>query len=186
MLAVQKLKPLSNRTGLSAPGGDECLQVYQRELDYLLATLRRLGVPSHDVEDIVHEVFLVMYRRWEDYDRNRPLRPWLFSIAYRVWLTHRRKSRREIPTEPAETRDLGPAPDEVVAAGQTRQLLLRGLTELPLERRAVLVMHEVDEVPMREVAAQMGIPLFTAYSRLRKARLELEAALARLQKGPLE
>jgi RNA polymerase sigma-70 factor (ECF subfamily) len=186
MLAVEKLKPPANGARLSAARSDECLQLYQRELDYLLATLRRLGVPSHDVEDVVHDVFLVMYRRWEDYDRNRPLRPWLFSIAYRVWLTHRRKSRREIPTEPAETHDHGPAPDEVVAVGQTRQLLLRGLTEVPLERRAVLILHEVDEVPMREVAAQLGIPLFTAYSRLRKARLELEAALARLQKGPLE
>jgi RNA polymerase sigma-70 factor (ECF subfamily) len=167
----------------SPAGGGECLQVYRRELDYLLATLRRLGVPSHDVEDVVHDVFLVMYRRWADYDRMRPLRPWLFSIAYRVWLGRRRKVRREILTEPTETRDDGPAPDDFVAAGQTRQLLLRGLAEIPLERRAVLVMHEVDEVPMRDVAAQLGIPLFTAYSRLRKARLELEAALARLQKG---
>jgi DNA-directed RNA polymerase specialized sigma24 family protein len=41
----------------------------------------------------------------------------------------------------------------------------------------------VDEMPMREIAEQLELPLFTAYSRLRKARKELDSALARLQKA---
>jgi RNA polymerase sigma-70 factor (ECF subfamily) len=159
----------------------ECFQLYQQELDYLLASLRRLGVPNHDLEDVAHDVFLVMCRRWADYDRQRPLRPWLFGIAFRVWAAHRRKSKRQTLTQRTELADSQPAPDELLEAGQARQLLLRCLAEVPLERRAVLVMHEVDEVPMREIAAQLGIPLFTAYSRLRKARSELDAALARRQ-----
>jgi RNA polymerase sigma-70 factor (ECF subfamily) len=61
--------------------------------------------------------------------------------------------------------------------------LLKALAQVPMERRAVLIMHEVDEVAMRDIANQLGIPLFTAYSRLRKARRELDAALARLVKG---
>jgi DNA-directed RNA polymerase specialized sigma24 family protein len=44
-------------------------------------------------------------------------------------------------------------------------------------------MHEVDETPMREIAAHLAVPLFTAYSRLRKARQEFQAALSRIQKG---
>jgi DNA-directed RNA polymerase specialized sigma24 family protein len=47
----------------------------------------------------------------------------------------------------------------------------------------VLIMHEVDETPMREIAAQLDIPLFTAYSRLRKARQEFQVAFVRLHKG---
>jgi RNA polymerase sigma-70 factor (ECF subfamily) len=43
-------------------------------------------------------------------------------------------------------------------------------------------MHDLDEVSMHEVAAALSIPLFTAYSRLRKARRELEAAALHLQK----
>jgi RNA polymerase sigma-70 factor (ECF subfamily) len=84
--------------------------------------------------------------------------------------------------EPVDQRD---RPDESVSALQDRALLLRALAQVPLERRAVLIMHEVDETPMREIATELQIPLFTAYSRLRKARRELDSALVRLQKGGL-
>jgi len=167
--------------GSRPAGGDDCFPVYQRELDYLLASLRRLGVPSRDIEDVVHEVFLVMHRRWQDYDRMRPLRPWLFGIAFRVASAQRRKHTREVMGDSPEVEDSGAQPDEAVAAGETRNLLLKALARVPLERRAVLVMHDVDEVGMREIAAQLGIPLFTAYSRLRKARKELDAALTRVK-----
>jgi RNA polymerase sigma-70 factor, ECF subfamily len=183
VVAFEKSKaatPAGN--GGPAEGGD-CLHAYQRELDYLIGTLRRLGVPSRDVEDVLHEVFLVMLRRWDDYDRERPLRPWLFGIAFRVAASQRRRGSRELFTDVVEGVYGGPAPDEALARNEARDLLLTALTSVPMERRAVLVMHEVDEVPIRDVAEQLEIPLFTAYSRLRKARKELDAALARLRKA---
>lgn len=182
-VALEKLEVATSHSGSPPAGGDECLHVYQRELDYLFGSLRRLGVPPRDLEDVVHEVFLVMHRRWDDYDRMRPLRPWLFGIAFRVASSHRRKGDRELLGHDFEAEDLSARPDEAVAAGQTRGLLLKALAHVPLERRAVLVMHDVDETPMRDIAAELGIPLFTAYSRLRKARKELDGALSRLQKG---
>lgn len=161
----------------------DCLQAYQRELDYLLGSLRRLGVPYSDAEDVLHEVFLVMLARWDDYDRARPLRPWLFGIAFRVASTHRRKSTREVLGAAHEAEDPRQGPDDDVEEMQSRALLLKALAQLPIERRAVLIMHELDETSMRDIAQQLGIPLFTAYSRLRKARRELDLALTRLQKG---
>jgi RNA polymerase sigma-70 factor (ECF subfamily) len=160
-----------------------CFEVYQRELDYLLRSLRRLGVARSDVEDVVHEVFLVMMRRWETYDTQRPARPWLFGIAFRVASAQRRKTTREVVGHSFEAEDAEPRPDEALAAGERRTLLLQALARVPLERRAVLLMYDVDDVPMRDVAEQLGIPLFTAYSRLRKARQELDAALQRLAGG---
>ncbi|MEO6603054.1 MAG: sigma-70 family RNA polymerase sigma factor [Polyangiaceae bacterium] len=160
-----------------------CLEAYQRELDYLIGSLRRLGVRYPDVEDVLHEVFLVMLRRWEDYDPTRPVRPWLFGITYRVAAANRRKRTREILGTDYEAEDLCEGPDEHLAADQDRALLLRALAQVPIERRAVLIMHEIDETPMRQIAATLEIPLFTAYSRLRKARTELDAALIRLEKG---
>lgn len=161
----------------------DCLQAYQHELDYLIGSLRRLGVPYSDTEDVLHEVFLVMLTRWDDYDRARPLRPWLFGIAFRVASTHRRKSTREVLGDDHEAQDLRQGPDDDMATMQSRALLFEALALVPLERRAVLIMHELDETSMRDIAKQLAIPLFTAYSRLRKARQELDTALARLQKG---
>ena len=172
-------RPAANETAAA----NECFQAYRRELDYLIGSLRRLGVPASDVEDVLHEVFLVMLRRWDDYDRARPLRPWLFGIAFRVASSQRRRGNRELLSDGHEAEDISARPDELVAASQGRHLLLKALAALPIERRAVLIMHEVDEVSMRDIAQHLGIPLFTAYSRLRKARRELDAALTGLMKG---
>ncbi len=61
-------------------------------------------------------------------------------------------------------------------------LMLAALERIPLPRRAVLVMHDIDEVPVGDVARVLSIPLFTAYSRLRKARRELQVAVRRIMR----
>ena len=163
--------------------GGDCFATFERELDYLYGTLRRLRVPGADVEDLAHEVFLILHRRWCDYDPSAPIRPWLFGIAYRVAAAHRRKSRRELPRPSLEIEDPAPSADGVLSAQQARRIVLAALDEIPLPRRAVLVMHDIDGVAMREIAKTLSIPLFTAYSRLRKARRELETAARGIQYG---
>ena len=76
-----------------------------------------------------------------------------------------------------EIPDDRPGPDDQLVAEGARALLLSALERIALPRRAVLVMHEIDGVPVNEVAAALGIPRFMVYSRLRKARRELESAL---------
>jgi RNA polymerase sigma-70 factor (ECF subfamily) len=161
----------------------DCLGAFGQEFDYLCRTLRRLGVPEADVEDLGHEVFLVLQRRWEDYDPSRPLRPYLFGIAFRVASAHHRRRIREVPTDALEVEDPGALPDQSLQAKEARAIVLRALERLPLARRAVFIMHDLDEVPMRGVAAVLSIPTFTAYSRLRKARKEFEAAVGLIRKG---
>ena len=156
----------------------DCIGAYQREFDYLCRTLRRLGITPSDLEDVSHEVFLVLHRRWADYDRDRPLRPWLFGIAYRVASAHRKRARREVLEPWLEVEDLSPRPDQAFATEQARALVLAALERIPLPRRAVLVMHDLDGAVMHDIAQALSIPLFTAYSRLRKARRELEASVA--------
>ena len=162
--------------------GDSALGAYQREIAYVFRTLRWLGVRTSEIEDLAQEVFLALQRCWSRYDRMRPLRPFLFGVAFRVAASHQRKRQREVPLRELELRDLAPDPSEELQAKWMRALVLRALEEVPLRRRAVFVMHELDEVPMGELAPALGIPLFTAYSRLYKARQEFEAAVRRLAK----
>lgn len=162
---------------------DACLEAYRRELDYLFRTLRRLGAGTSDLEDLAHEVFLVFRRTWRDYDPARPLRPYLFGIAFRLVATHRRRHWRETPLAVVDAEDAAPRPDQLLQAKQARSLVLAALERIPLPRRAVLLMHDVDDIPMRDVAAELHIPRFTAYSRLRKARRELEVAVRSIQNG---
>ena len=164
----------------------DCIGAFQREFDYLCRTLRRLGVLDADVEDLVHEIFLVLYRRWDDYDPSYPLRPWLFGIAFRVASAHRKRAAREVPHGSLDIEDGALQPEQALEAEQARAIVLAALGRVPLPRRGVLVMHDLDSVAMRDIASVLSIPLFTAYSRLRKARREFEAAVHAIQRqgGP--
>jgi RNA polymerase sigma-70 factor (ECF subfamily) len=165
------------------PDADEaCLDAFQKELDYVYRTLRRLGTAASEVDDLAQEVFLALRRCWTTYDPDRPLRPFLFGISFRIAAAHERKRRREVAFGIVEVGDAGPGPDDALVSKQARALVLAALERIPLPRRAVLVMHDIDDVPVSEVALALEIPLFTVYSRLRKARRELEAAIRRMMK----
>jgi RNA polymerase sigma-70 factor (ECF subfamily) len=163
----------------------DCLDAFDRELDYLFITLRRLGAPPHEIEDLAQEVFVVLHRNWPNLDTSYPLRPYLFGVAFRIVCAHQRRRSREIPSPDLDPNDMAESPEGSLQAKETRALLLAALDALPLSRRAVVVMHELDEVPMADVARRLSITRFGAYARLRKGRKELAAAVRRLTKaGP--
>jgi len=156
-------------------------EIYRSELAYVWRTLRRLGAPPPDLEDLAHDVFVVVHRHLRDYDATRPLRPWLFGIALRVVADFRRlgRNQREIPGQRLEPVDAAPSPHERAEGHEARELLMKALDTLDLEQRAVFVMHELDEMPVPEIALALAIPLNTAYSRLRLARADLAVWITR-------
>lgn len=142
--------------------------------------LQRLRVPEADLADAVHDVFVVVHQKLHEYDSQRPLLAWLYGIAYRIACEDRRRLRRTpLAQAEVELQDLGPTPDEVLAARQAQEQVLRALETLDMEKRAVFVMHDASGLAMPEVAATLGIPLNTAYSRLRLARQRFAAAVRR-------
>ena len=166
---------------LGAPG--DFSQLFAEQFRYLFNTMRRLGVRPNDLEDATHDVFLSVYRHFAEWDRLRPLRPWLFAFAYRTASAYRRKARnrREVVDSdlqaPAEERD---SLEQLVHAQQLA-LVQAALLEVDLEHRAVFILHDLDATPMPEVTQALGIALNTGYSRLRAARRKFETALIRLQ-----
>jgi RNA polymerase sigma-70 factor, ECF subfamily len=174
---MDNMKRASSRSPL------ELGAIFDEHFDYVWATLRRLGVRDADREDLVHEVFLKVHTRLADYDESRPLRPWLFGFAYRVAADHHRLARHRVEVLGAQGEAAGdtvPADDRVAALEQ-RELVLAALDTLELDRRAVLVMHDIDDVPVPEIARLLDVPLNTAYSRLRLAREQLAGAVTRLR-----
>jgi RNA polymerase sigma-70 factor (ECF subfamily) len=157
-----------------------CVAVYERELDYLFETLQRLGASPREIEDLAHEVFLVLLRNWVDLDLSRPVRPYLFAIAFRVVCAHRRRRRREVPYAYLDAEDQATGPEESLQSKESTRLLIAALDTVPLPRRAVVVMHDLDGVSIVEVAARLSLTRFGAYARLRKARKELESTLRRM------
>ena len=159
-------------------------ELFEAHGAYVWKALRRLGVPHADLEDLAHDVFVAVQRHLGDYDPKRPVRPWLFGFAFRVASEHRRRAHRRYETlgeNPEQAPDPAPPADEKIAREQDRRLVVRALEAVELPRRAVFVLYEIDGEPMSEIATSLGIPLGTAYSRLRLAREEFAAAVKRLQ-----
>ena len=169
---------------------DEFQRLYQAEFDYVWNTLRRLGVADANREDLSHDVFVTAWRKLKDYDPTRPLRPWRFGIAYRGASDFRQRAyqHREVSDDDADSADDRPGPDEAVAQRQARDLVRRALEFIPIDRRGVFVMHDIDGIAAPEIAAALEIPFNTAYSRLRLrlrlARRDFGEAVARLKGGP--
>jgi RNA polymerase sigma-70 factor (ECF subfamily) len=157
--------------------------IFETECDFVWSVLRRLGLPERDLEDAVQDTFLVVHRHLRDYDPRRPLRPWLFGIGYRVAIAYRRRAsnKREKLDEFEVVDEITKPADEALAAQEDRDLVRRALDSLDLDRRALVVMFEYEGYSMPEIAANLGIPLNTAYSRLRLAREQFVASVRRLQ-----
>lgn len=162
---------------------EACLSAFQSELDYVYRTLARLGVGPADIDDLAQDLFVILRGCWSEYDASRPLRPYLFGIAFRIAASYRRKRRREVLSGVVQIDDSAPGPDDALSAKRSQRLLLAALERIPLKRRAVLIMHELDGIPVSEMAEALSLPLFTAYSRLRKARRELLVAVRRLTRA---
>jgi RNA polymerase sigma-70 factor (ECF subfamily) len=170
-------------TALPAPKRPDFQWVYHQELGYVWASLRRLGAGPEVLEDLTHEVFLTALRKFGDYDPQRPIRPWLFGIAYRVLLDFRRRAQhvREVHAEQVDAVDDRPSAESSLLTEETRQLFEDALAALDEEKRAVFVLHEIDGCTAPQIAESIGIPLNTVYSRLRLGRQKLAEEIRRLK-----
>lgn len=157
----------------------ELREMFAEHAAFAWRCLRNLGVHDADVEDMLQEVFLVIHRRSGEYEERNRQRAWIYSICKRVAMAQRRKvvRRREnitdaVPEERAVATQLQSLEQrEALALGQ------RLLSLLPPEQREVFVLYEVEQLSMVDIAAGIGCPLQTAYSRLHAARRRVAVAV---------
>lgn len=148
--------------------------------------LRRLGVPSAQLDDATQEVFWVAARRLSDIEPGRES-PFLYGAALRVAAGELRRQRSAMPLveigQAPSIIDDRPSPEEELAARQARQLLDDVLNRMPRDLRTVFVLHELEGLEVRQIAAMEEIPVGTASSRLRRAREEFSAISKRVRAG---
>lgn len=144
--------------------------------------LRRLGVAEAEL-DVAQEVFWVAARRLGDIEPPSA-HAFLYGVALRIAKNHHRKQ----PAAPqlsvdaaAELADDMPSPEEELQHLQARRLLDEVLNQMPLELRTVLVLYELEELEVRQIAELEAIPVGTASSRLRRAREAFAAITKRLR-----
>lgn len=167
----------------------ESEQDYRQRFEQLVAdhgsalarALRYLGVSSSEIDDAVQEVFVIAHRRWSEIDHARSVGSWLRGVAVNVARNRKRAARRSasLRRDPTlEAADLRATEDQLLERVRCRRLLAL-LETLPDEQRTALVLFEIEAIPMKEVAALVGVSLPTAYRRVDDARNALRRALAK-------
>lgn len=159
--------------------------IYRAEVDYVWHGLRRLGIPQADLPDVTHDVFVAVSRALPRFEPERPLRPWLFGITYRVASTHRRLFRnvREVPHAAVECADGAPDPEQSLLQAERRDRAVECLGHLDLKHRAVLIMHDFHGHEVGAIAEALAIPIKTVYSRLSTARRRFSEAAEKLARA---
>jgi len=147
----------------------------------------RLGAPESNVDDVVQEVFVIVHRRLPDFEGRSSLKTWLFGIVHNVVRAQRRALSAREPhpadasrrTDPETLTDPAPSPYEALSKLEATRVVDRLLEALDDDKRAVFVLAELEQMSVPDIAAALGIPLNTAYSRLRLARHDFATAAAR-------
>ena len=143
---------------------------------------RMLG-PRSDMEDVIQEVFVQVYKSLRDFRGQSKFSTWLHRVTVNVVLMYRRaaKSRPVFADEPAadsSVRSADIAPDEDAERRERVRAFGRLLDRLADKKRIVFVLHELEGIAPGEIAKIVGAPVLTVRTRLFYARRELEAMLA--------
>ena len=182
-LALHGINPGEFGTLLVETTHLDSAELFRRHAPFVAKFILRMGVPRADLDDLMQEVFLIAHKGG-GYSPG-PAKPttYLASIAFRLVHTERRKRRVRsfIETNEERVKDARGTSDPERAAVRRERLeqLQRALDTLDDDKRAVFVLVELQGESVVSIAAALGIPVDTAYSRLRAARkLFREAVLS--------
>lgn len=162
-------------------------QLYESQFSFVWRSARRLGAPEASIDDVVQEIFVVVYRKLPKFEGRSSIKTWLFGIVVNVVRAHRRALRAKHPhslwpeggPDPEALTDPAAGPHELATKVEAARLVEHLLDALDDDKREVFVLAELEQMSAPDIARAAAIPLNTVYSRLRLARQEFALAAAR-------
>ena len=170
----------------SAQGGDEAAfhALFVRHRSDVTRTVQRVMGPSPDVDDVVQDVFIHVFRSLPTFRGDSKFTTWLYRLAVNVTRMHLRRGRSrpqiadvEVPEAPTADAP-SDSPEARAACSERLAVLSRLLEGIGEKKRTVLVLHDLEGRPAKEIGELVGAPVLTVRTRLFYARKELYAAIA--------
>ncbi|AOY79882.2 sigma-70 family RNA polymerase sigma factor [Moorena producens JHB] len=163
-------------------------QLYRRYQQRVRSTIYQL-CGAYALDDLVQEVFLRVWKGLPKLRQPSQFSTWLYRICWNVASDQRRNLQRQRAFNlqlPEDTADLplknaksSDTPDLMQLHYQ--DIIQQAMQQLSLNHRAVLVLHDLEDVPQKEVAKILGIALGTVKSRLFHARTSLRKYIIQQQ-----
>ncbi|HSK91836.1 MAG TPA: sigma-70 family RNA polymerase sigma factor [Euzebyales bacterium] len=142
----------------------------------------RRGTALADVDDVVADVYVVAWRRFDDVDWDDPL-PWLIGVARNLLRNEQRTRRRTdalLQRLRSEARPQQVGSDAALGHSDDIRAVRRALADLSDRDRELLQLAAVEELSPTQMAVVLDCHAVTARVRLHRARARLRAALERL------
>jgi len=159
---------------------DAFAALYRTHRADVVRIVRRLAGP-HELDDIVQDVFVQVYRSLKDFRKDARFTTWLYRVTVNVVLMRRRARRCRPALVELDGIDAPEAesqrPDEQLARRQRAEALVRLLNRLSEKKRTAYVLHEIEGMAPSEIARVVGAPVLTVRTRLFYARRELAQLL---------
>lgn len=124
-------------------------------------------------EDMVSETFLIAFEKYHQYDKTKPIKPWLSKILVNCVRQNARKFKRWFLTDSVpETADQNNFVESIFSGAQD-QLLWELVSQLKPKSREIVVLHYYESLTLPEIASLLEIPVGTCKSRLNAALTQL-------------
>ena len=156
--------------------------VYSEHAPFIARVLVRLVGDGPHVDDLLQDTFVIAYRKRATFDGRSAVRTWLYGIAARLAMRHRRGVGRwlralgRLAEQPERVAaDPSDALERARAAAAVREVLDR----LPFKQREVFVLYELEELDGAEIAEIVGVPINTVWTRLHHARKKFEELMTK-------
>jgi RNA polymerase sigma-70 factor (ECF subfamily) len=145
-----------------------------------------LGDPD-EARDAMQDTFLKAFQNLAGFEGRSKFSTWLVSIASNTGIQRLRERRPtetldegEVsePFQPRQVQAWAEDPEKLYSRGETRLLVERGVMRLPVKYRAVLMLRDIEQLPIEDAAAALGLSVSAAKTRLLRGRLMLRETLA--------
>lgn len=169
-------------------GNDAAFEILmRRHLQPIYRFILRLSGDAAVAQDLAQETFIKVWKNLKKFNPAKSFKVWLFTIAKNTtfdWF----KKRRALPFSALEDdegsgplenlADQTPLPDELFQNSETQIALTAALNDLPAKPKAVVLLHQIEDMTFQEIADALDEPLNTVKSRYLRAIIALRKTLA--------
>ncbi len=139
-----------------------------------------------EARDASQEAFVKVFRGLHTLDPSAPFLPWLLRLTRNCCIDRQRRLKVRTPERPVPINEAldtavdDPTPEDNWLTGATRRLVHRAMNALTEKNREILLLHDIQQLKLEEIAQLLQVPIGTVKSRSNRARIELAKAIRKI------